>query len=93
VITLYNPAHLIRRLRGLGYSVEVSKGRRLPRVSKIVGKAEIEAFGIDYFLNMVRGCLMHEDFVASIFSSILQKVEAGEVLPSTAISFDIQQHF
>jgi hypothetical protein len=93
VTTLYNPAHLIRQIRALGFEVCLIDGGRRHRISKRIDNAELEMAGMEYYRSIVQNHLIHEDFVLSIFSSMLDKIRRGEVKPNARIDLDIQQQF
>ena len=92
VNVIYNPAHLIRRLRELGYEVELVDNGRRHRVSKRVGNNIIEVTGMEYFEKLITYYLMHEDAIIEMFSEILRQAEAGEVQPYSKIDLRMQQH-
>jgi hypothetical protein len=93
IVTFYNPAHLMRKLIDLGFTVEPLNRRRDYRISKKIGKRVIEPYGMSYFLKIVQNCLINEEFVISVFSNIIRQVEAGEVPSGTKIQLSLQQHF
>jgi len=90
ITTLYNPAHLIRKLRELNFIVEIKNGGRKIKVSKVIGKAKFEIAGMNYFLNLIQRNLVHEDLIISMFVELLNKFQSGDVQPSAIIDLDIR---
>jgi hypothetical protein len=91
VITLYNPAHLLRRLKMLGYEIE--RNGRDYKVSKRIGDSSIELSSMEYFLSAIQNSLMHEDFVVEILSTLTKQIESGKVPPNSKIDLKIEQSF
>jgi hypothetical protein len=93
IVTMYNPAHLMRKLIELGFTVETLNRRRNYMISRKIGRRVIEPYDMSYLLKMVQSCLIHEDVVISVLSDLVQMVEAGEVLSGTKVYLSLQQHF
>jgi hypothetical protein len=93
IVTVYNPAHLIRKLRGIGFSVDRIGKSRTYRVKKQIGEGCLEFFGLNYYTNLVKGSLMREETMVKIMSHLSTLVESGRVKPRTRIDLDICQHF
>lgn len=91
VITLYNPAHLLRKLIGLGYDV-VQKGRDF-NVSKLIDNLNFELPSMEYFLSAIQHALINEDFVVNILANVMKQIEAGKVSPNTKVELQILQSF
>lgn len=91
IIILYNPAHLIRRLREIGYDVELVNNGRHHKVSKIIGDSKIEIMGMDYFESLVTHYLTHEDVIVALFEDILRQIAAGAFSPNSRITLRIKQ--
>lgn len=88
VITVYNPAHLIRKLRLLGFEVRLN-GTQVS-LTRRVGKVQAEMGDMHHFLHYIQQHLVWEDFVLEIFRKILRRVESGEIPSNTLIKFDTQ---
>lgn len=88
VVTVYNPGHLVRKLRALGFEVQLS-GTKM-RVAKTVGMSRLEMGSMHHFLHYIQQHLMREDFLLATFQKIVRRVEAGEILPNTQIDLDTQ---
>jgi hypothetical protein len=88
VVTVYNPAHLIRKLRMLGFDVRLN-GIQLS-LTKRVGKVQAEMGDMHHFLHYIQQHLVREDFVLEIFRKILRRIESGEIPSNTLIKFDTQ---
>src|SRR5439155_20849003 len=92
--TVYNAAHLIRRVRELGFEVlskSSGEGLRL-RVYRDFKKGRTEMYGMNYYQTCIQNHLMHEDFIVEIFSKMKKEIEAGKIKPNTHIELRIQQH-
>jgi hypothetical protein len=88
VITVYNPAHLIRKLRLLGFDVRLN-GTQLS-LTKQVGKVQVEMGDMHHFLHYIQQHLVREDFILEIFRKLLRSIEAGKIPSNTQIKFDTQ---
>lgn len=88
VITVYNPAHLIRKLRLLGFEVRLN-GTQLS-LTKRVGKVQVEMGDMHHFLHYIQQHLVREDFVLEIFRKLLRSIEAREIPSNTLIKLDTQ---
>lgn len=93
VLTLYNPAHLIKKLRALGYEVELVDDGRRHKVSRLVGSGKIEVSGMGHFESLVKDYLMSEDAVVAIFSDVLEQATAGDMRLGSGIILAIHQDF
>lgn len=93
VLTIYNPAHLIKKLRALGYEVELVGDGRHHRVSKVIGDSRIEVFGMAHFESLIKDYLMGEETIVDLLADMLQKAKAGELPPNSQITLAIQQDF
>lgn len=90
VLTLYNPAHLARKLRGLGFEVElIGKGQL--KVRKVMGDKVFEMQGMDYFLNSIQRSLITEDATVELFAHLLGRIESGALTVNTRVELQMQQ--
>lgn len=78
VITLFNAAHLIKRLHAGGYDVELDEKGRLKRATKQIDDKLIELKNYSYFMSLVPWALMTED---AVMSMIEQTIEATTTVP------------
>jgi hypothetical protein len=96
IMSLYNPAHLIARIRELGFEVETLNNPQAEvpfyRITKSIGNSQIE-IGINYFLTTIQGALVAEDGVIDTVSSVLKEAEAGRVPPNARVELNIQHVF
>ncbi len=86
VVTIYNPAHLIRRLREQGFQVHLLGNRRYD-IHKMVGERKMSLEGFDSFLRLIQNHLVSEDIVLSLLSHAQSIVETGRVGTSARIPF------
>ena len=91
IATVFNPAHLIKKLRTLGFKVDI-KGRSV-NVSKIVRGAKCDIGKMDYFFRIVTENLATEELIISMLTTTIEKVEAGEIPLNTLINLTYQQYF
>jgi hypothetical protein len=91
VVALYNPAHLIRKLRASGFEAQL-KGTQLT-VTKRLGTFQFEMGNMQHFLHYVQQHLIREDFILAIFQTLLDRIDAGEILPNTKIDLDTQLYY
>lgn len=91
VVTLYNPAHLIRKLRALGFEVRLT-GTQLS-VTKQIGKVQLEMRNMHNFLHYIQQHLVREDVVLAIFQKILKKIDSEEIASNTIINLDAQLYY
>jgi hypothetical protein len=88
VTAIYNPAHLIRKLRELEYEVRLKRTTMI--VSKMVDGTCIVFGNMHHFLVYVQRHLLREESVIKIFQGILDGIEAERLLPNTRIDLDTQ---
>lgn len=88
VVTIYNPAHLIRKLRAAGYEVELHRTNL--KVTKRIGDSELEIGHMQYFLNLIQQHLVREELILATFDSITKRIDSGEILPNSRIDLDFQ---
>jgi hypothetical protein len=92
VVTLYNPLHLMTKLRSLGYEVQpIGDGRRR-KITKAIGRTRMVLHRMEYFEQLVKEHLVSEDTIIAILADMLQKAEAGQLLPNSEITLALYQH-
>lgn len=72
VVTLYNPAHLIKRLHSNGYEIELGENGKLVRATKQLGQTHVALENYDCFLSLVPWTLMTEHAVMTIIEQTLE---------------------
>jgi hypothetical protein len=93
VVTVFNPAPIIRRLRVEGFEISrVGKSRRY-KVTKRIGDLRLEIGDLDYFTRMVQDSLLGEDAIVELFRRVAAIAASGRVEPFTRIDLDIRQQF
>jgi hypothetical protein len=92
VVTIYNPAHLIRKLRDQGFQARPLGNRRY-EVYKMVGEKRMSLEGFDYFQRLIQDHLVDEDVVLGILSHAHSLIVSGKVGVNTRIPFYFSQQF
>jgi hypothetical protein len=87
VMLVYNPAHFVKKLRGLGFAVS-AKGRTY-NAQKTLSKGTCEIKNLGYFLRAVQQHLIGEDTAIGIIKGLAEKVEGAG--PGVQISARIFQ--
>jgi hypothetical protein len=92
VVSIYNPAHLIRKLRGMGFQVRPLGNRRYD-IYKKVGDNRASLHGFDYFQRLIQEHLIDEDVVIDIIRQVHSIVESGKVGVNTRIPLYFSEQF
>jgi hypothetical protein len=89
VMTLYNPAFLIRGLRNAGLDVE-SKGAGMIGISKAYGRGHIKLIGVPYIYDLIQKHLFSEETVIAMIKRAVGSVEEAGVQQTSwaSINFD-----
>ncbi len=93
LFSVYNPAHLLSKLRMAGFNVERTKGQQGLRIEKISGDKSTTLEGFGHFVNYVVKQLFSEEDVLKMISSTSRKIESEEVPPNTKVVMQVEQHF
>lgn len=93
VATIYNPVHLITKLRRMGYQVKIMENGRRHAVTKIIGEGQLELHGFEYFKNIIQWNLMREETILEMLGSIDRLVEVERLGPRARIDLNIRQEF
>ena len=88
VTAIYNPAHLVRKLKELKYDVTLKHKSMI--VSKMVGGTCVVIGNMHHFLIYLQRHLLREESVISTFQGLLDKIETEKLLPNTRIDLDTQ---
>jgi hypothetical protein len=92
VLTAYNPAHLIARLRSLGFEVETIARQVGPdyriALSPVRG-GRIEIGGLWYFLRMIHNHLMKEEKVVEMLLSLVSSAENGTIPINSRVEISV----
>lgn len=91
VVTVYNPVHLIGKLRRMGYQVKLVENGRRHSVTKTIGEGRLEVHGFEYFKSLVQSSLMREESVLQMIGGVDNLVESGKIGPRTRIDLNICQ--
>ncbi|MDQ7839253.1 MAG: hypothetical protein RDU59_12265 [Thermodesulfobacteriota bacterium] len=95
IFSIYNPAHLIRRLRDRGFNVTVSKcGRAGPNieVEKHSDKHIFRLIHGSYLLTLVHTYLHSEDLIVDVLSRAMAELPKMSDGQSATIQLVMQQH-
>jgi len=93
VLSVYNPVHLVTKLRNAGFKAESLAGQRGIKVEKVIGDKTLVIENFDYFINLVTGHFFDEQAVVESLTSFSEKAESTGMPPYTKIEMQIQQHF
>jgi hypothetical protein len=93
IATIYNPAHMIRKLRNHGFEMQFLDGGRRHRFKKRYSEGCLAVERFDYFMSLIQHNLIREELVIEALSYCGALVETGKVGPNTRIDFDIRQQF
>ena len=88
VMTLYNPAHLVRKLRIEGYDVKLKRTTMI--VSKVVNGTCVVFGNMHHFLTYVQRHLLREESVIEILQSVVDGIKAEKLSGDTRINLDTQ---
>ena len=92
VFSIYNPAHLARKLRSLGFEVSLVAKGDLAAV-KYMGDKEARIEGIRYFTESIRFFLLHEEFVVTTIAKMLDEMERGTIPVQSRMEMAILQTY
>ncbi len=92
VVSIYNPAHLIRKLREQGFTARPLGNHRW-EVYKMVGDKRMSLEGFDYFHRLIQDHLVDEDVVLGILAHTHSMIESGKVGVYTRIPLYFSQQF
>jgi len=88
VTAIYNPAHLVRKLKAAGYDVKLQ--RKTMIVSKVIDGVCVVFGNMHHFLTYVQRHLLREEAVINIFQRVLDGVKAEKLSENTRIDLDTQ---
>jgi hypothetical protein len=88
MVTVYNPAHLIRKLRGQGFKVQPLGNLRYD-IYKTIGGNRMSLEGFDYFQKLIQDHLIDENVVLSTLSHADGIIASGKVGSNARIPFYI----
>jgi len=92
VMTLYNPAFLIKDLRDLGYAVQCDPDATLT-VTKPFRGASLLLAGFDYYRLLIQRYLLPETAVLAMLANSLAAIEAKEFPMPATIALDFRFEF
>jgi hypothetical protein len=73
VVTIYNPACFIRRLREIGFEVKFAQGEELISVTRVVDKRKIDIENIGYYLSLIQEYFVDELSVADCIGNLVER--------------------
>ena len=88
ITAIYNPAHLIRKLKAAGYDVNLKRTTMV--VSRMINDSSVVFSNIDHILVYVQRHLLREESVIKIFQRILDRIKQENLSPNTRIDLDTQ---
>jgi hypothetical protein len=96
LITLYNPAHLLSKLRGHGFNIETvrtERGEQCRLTMRLVRGGAITVTDMEYYFGLVQRYLMREDKVVEMLLIIVSRAESGEIPENAVVPLSISHHF
>ncbi len=94
VQTIYNPAHLIRKLKKEGFEVEIVNGDyRNIITTKMYGTAKMEMNGWSYYRQLVTHGFMREETLIEMVNNIITKMFEKNIQPNSRVDLEIYQSF
>jgi uncharacterized protein YeeX (DUF496 family) len=91
-LTIFNHAHLVESLKGLGLSItRHHDDKRLMKVTKIEGGRKLELTRFDYFLSLVQNYLFSEKAIIDLITLLLTRVEKENIKQNARINLQILQ--
>ncbi len=92
LFSVYNPVHLMRKLRKAGFDAAPLKGQRGLKVEKVVGDKALAVEDFGYFTTLITGEFFDEESVVERLRSTLEMLERADVGPYTRIEMQIEEH-
>lgn len=88
VINIYNPAHLLHDLEAKEYKITIERNRKL-RLSKKIGKGNMEIQGLPYFLRLIHRDMFEEGQILEMIESLEDTVKNKQGHGSMKIDISI----
>ncbi|MFL5330259.1 MAG: hypothetical protein ACJ8C4_15265 [Gemmataceae bacterium] len=91
IITLFNPAHLLRKIKDAGFDVTKCGEGKLPyRISKVVGDRTFRIDHWEYFCRLVSRSFVSVDAVVRMLNEMVASIETGKAVRGQPIELTIQ---
>ena len=87
VMTVYNPAFLIKDLREAGFDVEFKKGNGL-HVTKKYGVGRMHLVGMSYLYELIQTHLFSEETIVTMLKKMVEKIEKAKITQTTYVDLD-----
>jgi hypothetical protein len=87
VMTLYNPAFLIKALREAGFDVEF-KNENVLHVTKKYGIGRMHIVGMSYLYELIQTHLFTEETIVTMLRKSVEKVEKAKIKQTTCVDLD-----
>lgn len=87
VMTLYNPAFLIKALREAGFDVAFKSGNGL-HVTKKYGIGSLQVVGMSYLYELIQTHLFSEETIVTMLQRSVDKLEKAKVKQTTYVDLD-----
>ncbi len=92
VMTLYNPAFLIKALREAGFDVEFKKGNGL-HVTRKCGVGRMHVVGMSYLYELIQTHLFSEETIVTMLKKMVEKIEKAKIKQTTYVDLDFDFMF
>ena len=88
---LYNPVHLVAKLRRAGFEVMPIPGQRGFMVEKRIGDTIFRVENLGYYTHLVTREFWDEEAVVEALCGVARSVELGDISPNAQIRMDFRQ--
>jgi len=93
LFSVYNPVHLMHKLREAGFNVKSLRGQRGLKVEKVVGDRAFAVEDLGYFTTLITGEFFDEESVVECLRSTSEMAVRAAVGPYTRIEMQIEEYF
>lgn len=95
IVTAYNPAHLVRQLRSVGFQVERTLGPAAPeyKIKRDTGTGgRVEITTVRHFINLIQNHLMKERKIVDMLLTLVNAAENGRLPENSEVEISIVHH-
>lgn len=91
LFSVYNPVHLVRKLRSAGFEVKRIRNENQYEVSKKMGDKIVEVHGFGYLMDLIMLQFFPEESVVELIENVASKLKLDKVQANTRVEFQIVQ--
>lgn len=92
VITIYNPIHFVKKLRNIGFSIDINLEKKALTVKKDYEDGEIEIKNFGYFINAIQKHLLKEEKAIEILSNLAKETIHGDFEGHERVRINMNLH-